>query len=163
MVTDFPSLLKKAAAGEEAYMQQLIMCFAENILSKIEQEQTHLYLKKIGTHDAFYLRAIFYERGYGVKADAEMAFLLMREAAAKGSGKATYQVGHYYLEGKGIERNYANALMWLERAVGSPYYVAAAMYDLGRMYDNGWGVDKDPEQAKVWYEKAVEKGYRILI
>lgn len=78
----------------------------------------------------------------------------MREAAAKGHSLAIYEVGHRFLVGLGVEKNYQNALQWLEIAATSPHYIRPAMLDLSRMYDEGLGTDVDKDQAKLWKEKA---------
>ena len=66
-------------------------------------------------------------------------------------------MGIYYEEGKGIYRDYAQAVGWYHKAAskGNEY----AMYNLGRCYDNGRGVTKNLKQANQWYRKAAEKGH----
>lgn len=158
MINNMNNLLKAAAEGDELAIQTILNSFKEQTIAAEEQEQIHRYLKAAKTPHAIYLRGLLYEYGYGVKQDYDMSFLMMREAAAKGHAKAIYEVGHYFLEGLGGERNYENALEWLSLAAGSPHYVPRAMYDLGRMYEEGLGVEVDLNQAKKWYENAAQKG-----
>jgi TPR repeat protein len=161
MVDDFPQLIKKAATGDDAAMEALLMHFKQQTITVPEQEQLHLFLKQASRldHHAIYLRGLLYEHGYGVKQDLDMAFLLMREAASKGNASAIYGVGRYFLLGIGVTKNHTGALQWLQVAAESPHYIADAMYHLGRMYEEGLGVEVDMIQAKKWYEKAAEKGH----
>lgn len=161
MIEDFPQLIKKAAAGDDSAIDTIIIYFKEQAVSVEEQEEIHIYLKHAEhqSHHAIYFRALLYDYGYGVKQDSDMAFILLREAAAKGNSKAAYEVGRHFLEGIGIEKNDDNAIQWLKLAAGSPHYVREAMYDLGRMYEQGLGAQADPAKAKEWYEKAAKKGH----
>ena len=162
MTEDLAQLLKKATAGDEPAIDKLVVLFKEPPISLDEQEQIHLYIKQAArqSHHAIYLRGLFYKYGYGVKQDFYMSFLLMREAAAKGNSKATYEIGYHYLEGMGVEKNEENALKWLEIAAGSPHYVPEAMYELGRIYEQGLGEEQHMGKARTWYEQAAKKGHQ---
>lgn len=155
-------VLRNAAAGNAYAIQAILVYFKEQTLSPQEQESVLIYLRQAGrqSHHAIYLQALLYDNGYGVKKDLDMAFLLMREASSKGNAKATYEVGHRFLEGKGVEQNYDNALQWLEIAAGSPHYEADAMNDLGHMHEQGLSVPIDSHVAQIWYEKAARKGHK---
>lgn len=152
-------LLKDAVAGNEAAREALLASFKENVLEPHQIEEIEVYLKAISGKNpqAIYIRGLLTEYGYGVKADSAMAFLLMREAAAKGHSLAIYEVGHRFLEGIGVEKNYQNALQWLEVAAVSPHYIKFAMQDLSRIYEEGLGVEVDQSKAKFWQEKALER------
>lgn len=155
MNVDLGNLLKKVVEGDQAAREDILQYFKEQVFSSDQQEQVHIFLKSVEhkSHHVIYLRALLYEYGYGVKVDLDMAFILMRDAAAKGNSKAIYKVGHYYLQGVGIDQQYENALNWLKVAAVSPHYVDEAMFDLGRMYEQGLGVEANQEQAKMWYER----------
>lgn len=148
-------LLRDSVAGNQAAFAELLASYQTNSISQAGSEQIHLYLKAFSgkTPQAIYLRAFLYDYGYGVRVDFAMAFLLMREAAAKGHSLAIYEVGHRFLEGRGVEQNYQNALQWLELAAGSPHYIKLAMLDLSTMYERGWGVEVNIEKSKEWREK----------
>ncbi len=160
MNEELADFLRKAVSGDNNSIQAILHSFKERKLSSEEQEQVHIYIKQAArtSHHAIYLRAMLYDYGYGVRQSSDMAFILMREAAAKGNASATYEIGHRYLEGIGVERNYDNALQWLKLAAGSPYYVADAMHDLGVMYERGLGVAVDGGVAETWHQKAAQKG-----
>lgn len=162
MTIELTQILQKATANDEEATQTLFTFFKEQKLSREEQESVHLYLKTVSqkNHHAIYLRALLYEYGYGVKQDVVMSFLLLREAAASGNPKATYEVGRHFLEGIGVNKNYESAFQWLELAADSPHYTPGAMYDLGRMYEQGLGIEPDSEKAKAWFEKAAQRGYQ---
>ena len=61
-----------------------------------------------------------------------------------------------YVEGSGVERDYAQAVAWHRRAAerGLP----EAQASLGFMYCQGRGVAQDDGQAVYWYRKAAERG-----
>jgi TPR repeat protein len=160
MIQELPQLLRKVPSGDASVLKTLLDYFKEQKLSNEEREQVHLYLKEAvrQSHHAVYFLALLYDNGYGVKQNLDMAFVLMREAAAKGNSLAIYEVGHRFLIGTGVEPNYESALQWLNTAAGSPYYVADAMYDLGLMYEKGLGVAHGLLLAKDWYNKAAQKG-----
>lgn len=155
-------LLQRAVSGEEYAVQQILQAYKENVYTQAEQEQIQLYLKHAarGSHYAIYLQALFYAFGYSVKSDDGMAFLLMREAAAKGNSRAIYFVGYYYLKGIGVTQHLENAKQWLTIAAGSPHYVPEAMYELGQLYEKGLGVTANSEKAHQLYADAARKGHQ---
>lgn len=161
MAKDLMQLLRNAVAGNAFAVQTIFVFFQQNSLTPDEQASVHLYLHQASrqNHHAIYFQALLYDHGYGVKRDLDMAFLLMREAAAKGNAKATYEIGHRFLIGKGVEKNYENAFQWLEVAASSPHYEPDAMYDLGEIYEQGLGVETDLILASEWYNKAARKGH----
>ena len=61
---------------------------------------------------------------------------------------------HY--EGRGVPRDYAEALVWFRRAAeqGEP----AAQANLGRIYGNGQGVPQDYILAHMWFNLAGVSG-----
>ncbi len=61
-----------------------------------------------------------------------------------------------YLYGKGIPRDYAEAMRLFERgaALGEP----SAMNRIGAMYNDGNGVRRDARLARQWFEKAATLG-----
>ena len=157
-MAELQALLSAAVAGDDKALAEFL-AFIEQDVSIEQQSSIHLYLKAKAQQypHAIYVRAQLYEKGLGVKQDDSMAFLLMREAAAKGDGLAVYEVGHRFLLGKGVEVNYDSAAAWLERAAGSPYYIRAAMHDLSHIYANGLGREKDDAQAMLWRNRAQQR------
>ena len=70
--------------------------------------------------------------------------------------EAQYNLGLCYYNGKGVTKNYTEAVKWYRKAAeqGDAY----AQYNLGLCYKNGYGVPKDISQAVVWYRKAARQG-----
>jgi uncharacterized protein len=114
-----------------------------------------------------------------------------RRSAEKGDAWAQLRLGHAYQQGKGVEPNEAEALVWYRRAVAQGQYNlgvryaqglgvmrdygqtvrwytlaahlghARAQVNLGSMYCKGYGVMQDLEQAVKWYRLAAEQGDSI--
>jgi TPR repeat protein len=80
----------------------------------------------------------------------EQAFLIWREVAIKtNSASAQTNLANCYRGGVGVEKNYAEAIAWYEKAAKQGYPLA--YYGLGTMYDKGWGVPQDhAKAAQLW-------------
>ncbi len=59
-------------------------------------------------------------------------------------------------EGKGVARDYEQAVFWYEKATAQGY--ASAQFNLGLMFYNGQGVAQDYQRAVSWYRKAAVQG-----
>ena len=81
------------------------------------------------------------------------------ELAEKGYPLAECQVGYFYLEGLGVEKDLSKALYWTERA--AEHGDRDGQYNLAWFYDEGIGTEKDVEKAKCWYEKAARQGHEL--
>ena len=70
------------------------------------------------------------------------------------------QIGALYGEGRGVQRDYAEALRWIRKAAdeGEP----TAMNNVGRFYRDGRGVPPDYAEAIRWFRRAAERGIRML-
>ena len=79
-----------------------------------------------------------------------------RQKARQGDTDAQYSLGVSYREGKGVDRDYAQAVTWWRRSAGQGH--ARAQSALGFMYANGQGVSEDYAQAVEWYRRAVGQG-----
>ncbi len=77
--------------------------------------------------------------------------------ARQGSVEDQYKLGKAYLHGKGVRRDYENAIKWLGKAAAEGH--VRAQTKMGWMYENGKGVKKDYGMAFSWYEKAAGRGY----
>jgi hypothetical protein len=77
-----------------------------------------------------------------------------REARAQAA--AMFDRGMQYYEGKGVQRDYAQALDWWRKSVdlGDP----PSMTMLGILYFEGKGLRRDYVQARRWLEKAADLG-----
>jgi TPR repeat protein len=80
----------------------------------------------------------------------------LQEAAATGDAAAQTRLGHYYYEGRGGKRDYAEAAVWYRKAADQGH--AAAQSRLGDMYYSNQGVTADIRQAVRWFRLAAEQG-----
>lgn len=73
--------------------------------------------------------------------------------ADHGNIQAMYQVGQCYESGKGVEKNYDQAMRWYKSAffTGKKYGAVA----VGNLYENGLGVEKNLTKALSWYKRGV--------
>lgn len=80
-----------------------------------------------GDKDAMTALAALYEHGQLVKKDIRMAVSLYCEAAQLGSAKAQYSLGWMLMNGRGLKRDDAEALHWLDKAASSGHPQAARL------------------------------------
>ena len=80
-----------------------------------------------------------------------------RECFLKFASIAWVQVGlgDIYLHGKGVEKNYAEALQWYRKAAEQDS--GMAYYKIACCYEQGLGVEKNPEEARKYFLKAADK------
>lgn len=83
-------------------------------------------------------------------------FLQMRSYAEQGIAEAQYYLGLMYDDGKGVERDAAQAAEWYRKAAEQG--IAAAQSNLGAMYETGDGVQTDRGMAEKWYRLAAGQG-----
>lgn len=81
---------------------------------------------------------------------------LFREAADLGHARAQFYMGYLHDTGKGVEKNYDEAIRWYRMAAEKGY--SNAWYNLGLLYDDGEGVTQDKAQAAEYYHSAAELG-----
>lgn len=91
-----------------------------------------------------------------VAGDYATAATLMVPLAAAGDAEAQLYLGFMYLNGRGVDRNAAEAAR-LHRQVAEKGY-ALAQYSLAVLYQNGDGVPQDFAQAALWYRAAADQG-----
>ena len=97
-----------------------------------------------------------YDLGMHVQPNGKELIRLLTVAANQGYAPAEYELGRIYLYGRGINTDYAQALVWERKAAeqGDP----RAQRDLAFMYERGFGVTADPAQAAEWNRKAAIQG-----
>ena len=78
------------------------------------------------------------------------------KAAEQGFPPAQSALGIAYLEGRGVPKDYGEAMRWSRKAADNGDVFA--QYNLGRLYWAGSGVDKNESEAVKWYRKAAERG-----
>lgn len=87
---------------------------------------------------------------------AETGPLPLREAAASGDGKALFEIGSRYADGRGVAKDTKKATEWYQKAADAGF--APAQFRLGSLYEKGIGVERAPDKAKTLYQLAAEQG-----
>ena len=64
-----------------------------------------------------------------------------------------------YAEGKGVPKDYQEAVKWYRLAAAQGY--APAQSNLGLAYEKGQGVRRDYPEAVRWYRLAAAQGYQV--
>lgn len=104
--------------------------------------------------DSFTQAVEDYNRGDYIK-----ALSLFYELAKEDDAKAQYNVGLFYANGLGVQKDVAQAKRWYEKAAKQGN--GAAQYNLAQMYHAEGVKDEHAyEKAKYWYEKSIEAGIK---
>ena len=99
------------------------------------------------------LGAVFiYEKAYNNEPTIDELKLL----ANQGDIDAQNKLGAAYFNGKGVEKNIAEALRWFSQSAEKGY--AKAQYNLGIMYYVGQGVPQNQAEAVKWFSEAARQG-----
>ncbi len=77
--------------------------------------------------------------------------------AEAGYPLAECQVGYFYYEGLGVEKDLSKAFEWMKRAAEHGDW--DAQYNLAEFYEEGVGAEADPELAKYWYQQAAKQSH----
>ena len=83
------------------------------------------------------------------------------ELADKGYPLAECQIGYFYLEGLGIEKDVSQALYWTERA--ATHGDRDGQYNLAWFYEEGIGTEINMEKARYWYRKSALQDHNLAI
>ena len=83
------------------------------------------------------------------------------DLANKGYPLAECQVGYFYFDGLGVEKDMSKALYWTERSAN--HGDRDGQYNLAWFYEEGIGVDVDREKARYWYKKAALQDHDLAI
>lgn len=81
----------------------------------------------------------------------------VRQAAEGGNADAQCELGWMYSEGRGVDRDDAKAVDWMQKAAEQGN--ARAQYGMGYLFSTGKGVPEDKVNATLWYTKAAEQGH----
>ena len=76
--------------------------------------------------------------------------------AELGFSPSQFELAKMYENGKGVRKDYAEAVKWYRKAAEQGN--AEAQYNLGECYEYGHGVRKDYAEAERWYRLAAEHG-----
>eukprot|EP00937_MAST-01D_sp_MAST-1D-sp2_P000009 g9.t1 len=149
-----------AAAQGHAYAQfHLAECYVEGRgVAQDEKRAVELFAKAAEQRvpgALVRLGAIYAVGAFGVKASAEKAVLLLRQAADLGFADAQFCLGACYMDGKGVEQDYAKAAQLYSEAAEQGH--ADAQYWLGMCYAQGKGVEEDGKRAlQLWCDAALQ-------
>ena len=80
-----------------------------------------------------------------------------RREAERGDAEAQTALGLAYETGQGVDRDYAEALVWYRRAAEQGH--AEAQWQVCAAYEFGRGVERDRVEAKAWCLPAAEAGH----
>ena len=72
---------------------------------------------------------------------------------------AQYYLGSCYNEGKGVEKDYTEAVRWFRKAAEKGNDLAQCQ--LGIRYYDGGGVKTDYDEAVKWFKKAIEQFFKF--
>jgi hypothetical protein len=78
-----------------------------------------------------------------------------RARAGRGDVTAEFELARIYYEGKGVPRDYGEAIRWYGKAADHGY--TKAQFNLGNLYYRGQGVPR----AVRWYRRAADQGYYL--
>ena len=82
-------------------------------------------------------------------------FLEYKAKAEQGDAEAQFNLGFCYDDGRGVRKDYGEAVKWYRKAAEQSN--DKAQYNLGCCYANGQGVWKDYGDAVKWYRQAAEQ------
>ncbi len=81
--------------------------------------------------------------------------------AQQGYPLAECQVGYFYYEGLGVEKDLEKAVYWTRRA--ADHGDRDGQCNLAWFHEDAMGVERDMEQAIFWYRKAALQGHDLAI
>ncbi|MDH3451029.1 MAG: sel1 repeat family protein [Gammaproteobacteria bacterium] len=84
--------------------------------------------------------------------------LSTKSHAMKGDADAQFNLALRYQDGDGVERDFAKAAHWFNKAANQGH--AAAQYGLALMYGKGQGMQLDETKSTYWNRKAAERGHQ---
>ena len=83
------------------------------------------------------------------------------ELAEQGYPLAECQVGYFYYDGLGVEKDLGKAWYWTQRA--ADHGDRDGQYNLAWFYEEGIGTEPDLEKAKHWYKLAALQDHDLAI
>lgn len=81
--------------------------------------------------------------------------------AEHGYPLAECQVGYFYYEGLGVEKDISQAFVWMRRAAEHGDW--DAQFNLAEFYEEGIGIQADLDQAKYWYQQAAKQNHELAL
>ena len=92
-----------------------------------------------------------------LSADNEIYALL--GPAEAGDAQAQFALGNHYFDGRGVARDYGQALAWYRKSADQNY--APALNQLGYMHQHKAGLPLNYKRALYFYRLAASKGYAL--
>ena len=89
--------------------------------------------------------------------DAIERMVELRKRAYQGQMDAQYNLGCFYYEGTGVEKNAELAVKWFEQSANQGHMEAQC--SLANCYGEGAGVEKNEVLAAKLYERSAKQGY----
>lgn len=87
---------------------------------------------------------------------SEATLRILNQYALEGDASAMNKLGSLYSVGRGVTKNFAEALSWYKKAAEKGDKLAHN--NIGILYFAGEGVTKDYSEAEKWFRKAAELG-----
>ncbi len=116
-------------------------------------EKRHVILLAVSLFIILLGAVLIYERVYNSEPTIDELKLL----ANQGDMEAQNRLGAAYFNGKGVEKNLAEAQRWFKLSAQKGY--AKSQYNLGVMYYAGQGVPQSLAEALDWFGKAALQGF----
>lgn len=110
---------------------------------------------KNGDGKSQHILSDLYRNGYCVPQDDARALQWARKAADGGYEPAYFDVGYFYRQGIGTDKNPAAAVRWLEKATGTRI---EAHYHLAMIYRRGEGVTQNYQKAHEYALRGAQLG-----
>lgn len=102
-----------------------------------------------------------YQLSQSINDDDALSSKLLTYAAELGSEQAQLELGHDYLEGVNVQRDYKKSAFWFGQAASSNS--AFGLYFYGKCFELGWGCKQSLEQATTHYKKSAMLGNELAI
>jgi len=109
-----------------------------------------------GDNEAAYIAALMYEENFEIRPDTNKMAALMRQAAQSGHAAAQADYGLLVYQGRGAERNEAEAAAWFEKSAIGGDQEGQFLYAF--TLAKGEGVPRNVEEAYYWLLKSGESG-----
>ncbi len=130
--------------------------FLDSILEQSDAQMSVERLDGPGSNDANPVtnELLQQAREAYLRRDYTQAYDLWKQAETAGSAFASFQLGHLYLAGQGVEQNAQQALQLTQKAADKG--LAQAQYELARHYLDGDIVTKNETLALYWMQSAAD-------
>lgn len=93
--------------------------------------------------------------------DSGKSFEEYLSLAKQGDAEAQLHLGNMYKKGKGVPKDYKEAVRWYRKAAEQGY--VRTQYTLGVMYRDGEGVPKDLVASYAWLNISAAQGYKDFL